>query len=81
MERPKVQVKQVWAIKDLLDDEKIKELEKSLPEELKHHVATMLKQSYLCGFNSALQRGASYLNDKELYHQANDVLKIGEQEV
>lgn len=81
MERPKVPLKNVWAIKELMDDQEIKTLEVEIAESSRPTMATMLKKAYLLGLNSGLQRCASALNEKELYELANKVLKIGEEEV
>lgn len=81
MERPKMEIKQVWAVKELTADSEIDELLKSIPSGDAQGLPLLMKKCFLLGFNVALQQGASYLNEKELYNFANELLKIGQKEV
>lgn len=76
-----MQIKQVWAVKELSNDQEIDELLKAMKVSETSGLSVIMKKCYLLGFNNALQHAASYLNEKELYNFANETLKIGEKEV
>lgn len=81
MDRPLMPIKQVWAAKELSKDQEIDELVKTMKLSETSGMSVVMRKCFLLGFNTALQHGASYLNEKELYNFANELLKIGEKEV